>query len=162
VVPLAATHEIVHLPSASVLAVLRRENVGRVPARHTLAILADPVFDPTDPRVAGRTEKSAASMADGVTSRGVDVMDSLYARAGVSRLPFSRQEAEAIAAFMKPGDVFKAVDFKASRATVLSGALNGYRIVHFATHGVVNSERPALSSLVLSLVDRRGQRQNGY
>ena len=56
----------------------------------------------------------------------------------------------------------KATDFKASRALALSGALSGHRIVHFATHGVVNSDRPSLSALILSLVDERGARQNGY
>jgi CHAT domain-containing protein len=34
--------------------------------------------------------------------------------------------------------------------------------VHFATHGLLDSERPSLSGLVLSMVDERGARQNGY
>jgi len=34
--------------------------------------------------------------------------------------------------------------------------------VHFATHGVVDSERPALTGLVLSLLDEHGAPQNGY
>ena len=55
-----------------------------------------------------------------------------------------------------------AVDFKASRPAVLRGLLSGYGTVHLATHGVVDSERPALSSLILSHVDARGRRQNGY
>ena len=59
-------------------------------------------------------------------------------------------------------DVLKAVDFKASRATALGGALSGHRIVHLATHGAINSERPALSALILSQVDEHGARQNGY
>jgi hypothetical protein len=60
------------------------------------------------------------------------------------------------------GDVFEATDFNASRATALDSALSGYRIVHFATHGVLDSERPSLSGLILSLVDKRGMPQNGY
>src|SRR5262249_44230802 len=50
-VPLVAEHEIVHLPSASVLAVLRRELSGRPPAANAVAALADPVFSPEDARV---------------------------------------------------------------------------------------------------------------
>src|SRR5262249_2996065 len=42
--PLIVNHEVVHLPSASALAVLRRELAGRQPAAKTVAVLADPVF----------------------------------------------------------------------------------------------------------------------
>ncbi|MEP6593327.1 MAG: CHAT domain-containing protein, partial [Acidobacteriota bacterium] len=38
----------------------------------------------------------------------------------------------------------------------------GYRVVHFATHGVLDTRTPQLSGLVLSLVDRRGRPQNGF
>ncbi len=36
-----------------------------------------------------------------------------------------------------------------------------YRFVHFATHGLVDSQRPELSGLVLSLVDPEGRPRNG-
>src|SRR5262249_55669364 len=49
--PLIVNNEIVHLPSASALAVLRRELAGRKPAAKTVAILADPVFSADDDRV---------------------------------------------------------------------------------------------------------------
>ncbi|MCP4662385.1 MAG: tetratricopeptide repeat protein [bacterium] len=49
--PLIVDHEIVTLPSASVLAVLRRELVGRPVAPGILAVLADPVFRSDDPRL---------------------------------------------------------------------------------------------------------------
>ena len=75
---------------------------------------------------------------------------------------FSRAEADAIAALAPRGAVFEATDFNASRATVLNASLEKYRIVHFATHGVFDAERPALSSLVLSLVNERGAPQDGY
>jgi CHAT domain-containing protein len=55
-----------------------------------------------------------------------------------------------------------ATGFDASLKTVLSGELARYRIVHFATHGCINSRYPALSSLVLSLVDRQGRKQDGF
>src|SRR5262249_21717187 len=44
-------HEVVNLPSASVLAVLRRETAGRQPAAKAVAVLADPVFHDDDSRV---------------------------------------------------------------------------------------------------------------
>src|SRR5439155_2073135 len=51
-VPLIADHEIVSLPSASTLTVLRRETNGRKPVAKAVAVLADPVFGKDDPRVA--------------------------------------------------------------------------------------------------------------
>ena len=50
------------------------------------------------------------------------------------------------------------MDFNASRATVTSPELGRYRIVHLATHGLLDTEHPELSGLVLSLVDEHGQR----
>ena len=54
------------------------------------------------------------------------------------------------------------MDFRASRTTATSPQLGEYRIVHFATHGILDSEHPELSGLVLSLVDRNGNAQNGF
>jgi len=45
---------------------------------------------------------------------------------------------------------------------VASQALARYRVVHFATHGLLDSERPELSGIVLSLVDQKGRPQNGF
>src|SRR5689334_8182414 len=64
---------------------------------------------------------------------------------------------------MAPAEAtFKALDFDASRDTVLNRDLGQYRIVHFATHSVLDNEHPELSSIVLSLVDRAGRPQNGF
>jgi CHAT domain-containing protein len=79
----------------------------------------------------------------------------------VPRLLSSRQEAEAIIE-AAAGAGMRATDFKASLATATSPELGQYRIVHFATHGLLNSEHPELSGLVLSLVDEQGKPQNGF
>ena len=34
--------------------------------------------------------------------------------------------------------------------------------MHFATHGLLNSERPELSGLVFSLIDQKGKPQDGF
>jgi CHAT domain-containing protein len=60
------------------------------------------------------------------------------------------------------GANFKALDFNASRATATGADLSKYRYVHFATHGYLDSERPDLSAIVLSLVDREGKPQDGF
>ena len=78
------------------------------------------------------------------------------------RLLSSRREAEAIAALTREGERLKALDFAANRATAMSDELSQYRIVHFATHGLLNSQHPALSGVVLSLVDERGEDRRGF
>jgi len=83
-------------------------------------------------------------------------------RGGIQRLPFAQQEAEAIYELAPQSSALKALGFKASRATVIDPELSKYRIVHFATHGLLNDDRPELSGLLLSMVDEKGQPQNGF
>ena len=54
------------------------------------------------------------------------------------------------------------LDFDASRTTALRPEWGEYRIVHFATHGMLNNIPPELSGIVLSLVDKEGQQQDGF
>lgn len=173
--PLIADHEIVNLPSASVLAAIRSESAGRRKAAGTLAILADPVFEANDPRVVLAARKRDSGGRLGADVRSAEVSSSSPAsnpelmrsarsfnREGFSQLPFSRKEADVIAAFIPRAKLLKATGFKANRATATSGELARYRIVHFATHGLLNSEYPELSGLVLSLVDQNGAAQDGF
>jgi CHAT domain-containing protein len=81
---------------------------------------------------------------------------------GIPRLPFTRREAESIFSLVPAGEGLKAVDFSASRAGVLDGSLAQYRVVHFATHGLLNSKHPELSGVVLSLVDESGRPSDGF
>jgi CHAT domain-containing protein len=160
--PLIATHEIITLPSASVLGVLRREFAARKPSDKTLAVFADPVFDKDDPRIRlagkGRAEGVAETASVGEVKRSAT-------ESGLQdfiRLRFSRQEAEQILRLASEGKRLEAIDFEASRATVTNPELARYRIVHFATHGLINNQHPELSGVVLSLVDRDGRPQNGF
>jgi CHAT domain-containing protein len=50
----------------------------------------------------------------------------------------------------------------ASRELVLSGALHRYRILHFATHGLLDPVLPERSGVVLSLFDDHGKRRDGF
>jgi CHAT domain-containing protein/tetratricopeptide (TPR) repeat protein len=171
--PLIADHEIISLPSASALGVLRGELAGRKPAEKAVAVLADPVFSADDERLslARRHEGGAARPAPTLEAggpgqtrdfeRALDEAGLSRDGTSIARLSFSRREAEAIA-LAAAGQALKAVDFDASRATATGGELSRYRIVHLATHGLLNSEHPELSGIVLSLVDREGRPQNGF
>ncbi len=159
-VPLIVEHEIVSVPSASALDVLRRQVTGRPPASGVVAVLADPVFRSDDPRVRGnRTRDGPRSSRAGADTRGEPPLTdpSRYQRLG-----YSRQEAEAILDLVPAEGRFAALDFKASLETATRGDLGRYRIVHFATHGEFDTAHPELSHLVLSLVDDQGRVRDGF
>jgi CHAT domain-containing protein len=80
----------------------------------------------------------------------------------LARLRGSRREAEAIVHLAGETNTLLALDFAANRQMATSRELADYRIVHFATHGLLNSQHPELSGLVLSLVDRDGRPANGF
>jgi CHAT domain-containing protein/uncharacterized protein HemY len=180
-------HEIVNLPSASVLAALRKETRDRPVPPRMIALFADPVFEKDDPRL---EKKPVAAAKTGIGSRRpgasttpphgqqgssmsvsrnapkpeakVNTSGMLREGPSLSRLPSTRNEAEAILALIPPEMRLKAMDFDANLATVKNANLSQYRVLHFATHGLLDSEHPELSALVLSLVDEKGRDQNGF
>jgi CHAT domain-containing protein len=48
------------------------------------------------------------------------------------------------------------------RAGALSATLTEYRVIHFATHGIVDNEHPELSGIILSLFNDKGEPQDGF
>jgi CHAT domain-containing protein len=159
---LIAEHEIVSLPSASVLAVLRQETAGRKTPLKTVAVMADPVFSVADSRFAARGTKEVAVSEQGSTLAEVKRAAAESGVSGLERLRFSRMEAEAISSLAPDNLKLTALDFAANRAAAMNPDLGQYRIVHFATHALINNEHPELSGVVLSLVDEQGRPQNGF
>ncbi|HYM01061.1 MAG TPA: CHAT domain-containing protein, partial [Blastocatellia bacterium] len=177
--PLVLSHEVLTLPSASVLAVLRSEVSKRKPAPKGIAVLADPVFEKDDPRVLGSEKKYSGREAvarrglrNGRTEEGADHglntdPDRASADLGVGqgyipRLPHTRDEAEAILALLPRRESLAALGFDASLKTATSPLLRQYRILHFATHGFIDGKHPQLSGIVLSLVNQQGEPIDGF
>jgi CHAT domain-containing protein/tetratricopeptide (TPR) repeat protein len=168
--PLVTGHEIVNAPSASVLALLRQTNTSRQPAPKMVAVLADPVFDAQDPRVAYANAHNAKPGGEvRLSTVKVNLAENHVARSAsdagwvhLARLPFSQREAAAILKVTPEGQGMSALGFRASRATAMSGELAEYRVVHFATHGLLNEEHPEFSGLALSLIDEQARPQNGF
>ena len=183
--PLIAEYEIVTLPSASTLAVLRRETANRKRPAKTVAVLADPVFEETDERVRAAIARShqggngqpvaftgEKSFNQLINSRALlrafdfksngDANGAPPERLRITRLPFTRFEAEGILKAAPSSQSLKATDFRANRDTVTGAQLAEYRFVHFATHGILNSDHPELSGIVLSLVNERGHPEDGF
>jgi len=168
-------HEIVNLPSASTLAVIRSELAGRRKAPKAVAALADPVFMRNDERVKPGGDKNETNVPNSANqaARSEKSLDRQLVKAtedtGVAslglripRLPGTRQEAEQIVGMVPTSDRWLALDFAASRETATSAELAQYRYVHFSTHGLLDSVHPELSGLVLSLVNERGEAQDGF
>ncbi|HEY6118620.1 MAG TPA: CHAT domain-containing tetratricopeptide repeat protein, partial [Pyrinomonadaceae bacterium] len=158
--PLIADHEIISLPSASVLGVLRRETKDRPRAAKTVAVFADPVFGAQDPRIASLSKNQRIDYSE----QAGDVRRSAEESGlnGFPRLRFSRQEADQIMRLVPRTTSLEALDFAANKTAATSGDLKQYRIIHFATHSLVNSRHADLSGIVLSLVDQEGKPQNGF
>lgn len=170
--PLIVASEVVNAPSASVVAVLRRELAGRAPAHKAVAVFADPVFNSDDPRVSLRLHISPIRYSASFRKYSPHVPSDLQrsweevALSGtgwkIPRLPFSRREADAIISDSVPGESWEGLDFQATRSAAMSPELAQYRVIHFATHSIMNSRTPALSGVVLSLVGRDGKPQDGF
>jgi CHAT domain-containing protein/Tfp pilus assembly protein PilF len=163
--PLVVGHEIVVLPSASVVAALRSPPPGRPKADRVLAVLADPVLERSDPRVQSGTrgESQALSVASS-TAMPPDLLRSAT-EAGMTRferLRFTRQEAQTITELAGGKATLTALDFEASRATAMRSELGHYRLLHFASHALLNTQHPELSGIVLSLVAPDGTAQDGF
>jgi CHAT domain-containing protein len=142
-VPFAALlpeHEVVTAPSLGVLAALRAR--AREARGEGLALIGDPVLGASDPRL---------------EVRGAETSD-----LRLPRLTFAGAELDAIAELVPASERVVRRGFEATRAWVLDGGLASRRLVHFATHGVLDAEEPARSGLVLSEVDAAGRPLEGF
>ncbi len=180
--PLIVHHEIVTLPSASTLAVLRRETANRPPAQNQLAILADPVFGGTDDdrvhaiepaanpqpkqnedQPESATDSASQYVATRLLGRSEDAPASESKNSlQIPRLFFTRDEANQVLNLAGETQNLKVLDFSVNRQLISEGRLSSYRYIHFATHGWLDAEHPEFSALLLSMVNEKGEPQDGF
>jgi CHAT domain-containing protein len=136
-----------------------------------VTIVADPVFTSDDPRVRTEPGRRPSIISekrdpdidhDKLTRSITDTEQNPKEGIHLARLLYSRLEADTVASVFPKGQAYEALNFDASRATVMSPSLGDSRILHLATHGFLDSKDPELSGLVFSMVDRRGQPQVGF
>lgn len=140
-------HAIVMLPSLSALATQRSVMEGRGAAPHTLALVADPVFDRLDPRAPpchGTACAEAAPMP------------------AFPRLAGSGEEARLIGALAAADGGYRAYGVDATREAIVAGALRGHRIVHLATHGVLDARVPERTGLMFARVGAHSEALDGF
>ena len=162
ITPLLANHEIINLPSATTLGIIREEQTTRQTAPKALAILADPVFTDDDERF---NSSQTSRKGDGTPNVNELLLNRSAREVGMEywdRLPNSRTEAEAIMALVPESERIHGFDFAANREMITNPQLSNYRIIHLATHGLFNETSPELSGIVLSLLDKQGNTQNGF
>ena len=162
--PLVADFEITALPSASTLAVHRAQLARRPGPTKGVAVFADPVFDASDARVRPTRVASAAPATAEAQTRLLTQTDDPAAPGfgSIARLQFTGDEAKAILAAAQGRQNFAAVGFDATKAAAVDSGLGAYRYLHFATHGFLDTARPSLSAIALSLVSRDGAAQEGF
>lgn len=159
---LVKTHEVVYAPSSSVVAVIRQQ--GNRAAGGGVLLVADPVFNSADPRSRGasaQAEEGAAARGLGLASAIKDVADAPAGDATkglqLARLNGTRAEADRVAQLVRASrnQADEWLDLKASEEMVKTPDLKKYRIIHIATHGLLDAERPQFSGLILSLVGNK-------
>jgi CHAT domain-containing protein len=160
---LLETNEIIMLPSVSVLGAIRRARSHVTSSDKLIAVIADPVFGKNDDRVQAVADSSsiavAASDENPYQSQRSNV--EIQTRAELGRLAHASEEVDVISAVAPWGTTMVAKDFDATREIAMSPQLGEYQIIHFATHGYLDSEHPELSGIVLSMVDRNGVKKDG-
>jgi CHAT domain-containing protein len=157
---LIETNEVVVLPSMSTLLTMRAERSHAASPGKVVAVIADPVFQQQDERVKKRefAETTAHAASSPIDQQAPE---DLSRDGGPSRLVYASEEADAISEAAPWGTTMIAKGFDANRETAMSSRVGEYQIVHFATHGFLDSEHPDWSGIVLSKVDQNGARKSG-
>ncbi len=163
-VPLIVNHEVMTLPSASTLGILRSGSEGRSAPSRQLAVFADPVFTMEDARLSKSPEESKP--APGLSSE-LTALSMLRAVSDVGlgrfrRLEHSGKEAVSISKLAPAEGTSRWLGFEANREKVINGSVKDHRFLHFATHGLLDSQRPELSGIVLSLYDAEANPVDGF
>lgn len=178
---LLAQHEVIKLPAAATGVWLRQrqpqsgtQNQTAEAFAGSVAIIADPVFGKYDERLRVQHAPAVETPTPVLRIGGLDGMltrlrhldlgqilgpDSETQQQLLTRLPAARNEAEAIAEVAPHSTQW--LDFEANRTLALSGTLSNYPVLHFATHGILDSDNPSKTGLLLSQVNERGEVVNG-
>ena len=157
---LIAKNEVVVIPSMTTLLAMRAARKRSASSGRVVAIIADPVFNHNDDRVGGQERSPAVVPAASASSSERGASENVL-RDGPSRLVYASEEADAILGAAPRGATMIARGFDASRETAMSSPIGEYQIVHFATHGFLDSEHPELSGILLTKVDQNGVERNG-
>src|SRR5829696_4553675 len=163
---LVKSNEVIYAPSASVVAAIKQQRPKA--SGRAMLIIADPVFNSND----ARARKPAGAPASDAEFRGLGIQGALADVTGstapapsnsameglpLARLNGTRTEAEQISKLAKAsgGQADVWLDLDANEDNLGTRDVSKYRIIHVATHGLLNAERPQFTGVVLSLVGNK-------
>jgi CHAT domain-containing protein len=166
--PLVANHEVINVPSASILEQLREETAQRHAPARALVAFGDPVFESN---YSGRNDSNASEQIAALHGsqdepwraalRDIETVGDATDPTTIRPLLFATRELANLQAVAGP-DTLLVTGFDATRENLEKLDLTKYAILHFATHGVLDPKRPEQSGLLLSMVDRNGRAQDGF
>lgn len=162
---LVKSNEIIYAPSASVVGAIKQQRTKS--AGRAMLIIADPVFNSND----ARAQKKTAAPANDAEVRGLGIQSALADVTGsapatpnaqmeglpLARLNGTRIEADQISKLAKAsgGQADVWLDLDANEDNLGTRDVSKYRVIHVATHGLLNAERPQFTGVVLSLVGNK-------
>jgi CHAT domain-containing protein len=167
--PLVTSYEVINTPSASILGELRREAASRRPAAKALLAFGSPVFASNYAQLkhTDGSEQLATMQTLGTrllyhALRDIDLNGDLFDPSVLQPLFYARREVTNLLEVATSDETVVAIDFDATRERLLDTDLSQFAILHFATHGLLDTRRPENSGLVLSTISREGRAQNGF
>ena len=156
---LVETNDIAVIPSIGMLRTSKRRDARTAPAKEML-LVDDPVYALSDSRLAivaaGTRPQPAAT-----ESRWKMLFRGAEAGRDLPRLPATAREATSIALLLPAGQVDRLEGFAATRDGFLGADLGRYRLIHVASHAMMDADVPQASALILSTFDRRSQQIDG-
>ena len=160
---LVRSHAVTVLPSVASLKTLRGRAAISSGAPKPMIAFADPVFSKSAKRDA-RQHVATRGMTSFLMGTQIDIQSLAES---LIQLPSTRDEVKSIANVLKidPSDIKLGLD--ATETTVKNAKLDQYRIVYFATHGLVAGELEKFAkgkvepALALSMPDKPSELDDG-
>ncbi len=161
--PLLNQKAITYAPSLNVLSQLKNKTLNKessqysktlagrgdkTPSINKLLLLANPSFAGQDQDEQSKQTNAQQKPANPAKAKLAEVRSGF----AMTQLPYSQKEATSITQ-ITPKHVTLLSQRQASKQAFYQHAPQDYPIIHFATHGLANSELPSLGGLVLSNVD---------
>jgi CHAT domain-containing protein len=137
---LITNYKLAYVPSlSSFRELVRRNKMNGEKLHKDILAFGDPYFGPYE------TEEKG--------NNGGDIFQNFYSTSAFKffRLKYSGLEISRIASLFKPSKCTIFLRKKASEEELKAQNLADYKIIHFATHGLIDDKKPARSSIILCL-----------
>lgn len=159
-VPLITTHEITTIPSVSSISIMRQQPTRQIKDIVSVAAFADPIFTFDDPRIEKiqkpiNEKPPEETLAYTNVQRAIGKM-SVFRGAELTRLRWTRNEVMELKKLSPNSKIW--LDGKATLSELMKVNNYDFDILHLASHGVFNLAQPELSGIVLSLLDKNGNK----